>query len=328
MPIGASSSAPQLRDSPYAQALASSSKSKSTKWMPPPGAFNKPDLPPFPNPGPGRYNVNADSVKPRVRGARFGSEDRFKYLGPQLPLETTSGGIAGMYTPQAATSPGPGYMPSYSLVMSASRQSAFTVERRDTSGVAPGGGATTPGPGLYNPSEKVLSQRKNYTPGGAFLADDRHKYLGNVDPDSGMVRNSTSPGPLYNPTDHLSKARAPTVSFGGRGPGSIKKPPSLKMESPGPGSYNVGGLATGAVLSGKRRSAAAGFGSTQRGDSSLIDSSQCFHGKVAVDMTHANNISISPGPGYKPSVTQTKVTQPRPTIGTAKRTTSNMAIVR
>ena len=328
MPIATSSSAPALRDSPYAAAMSASSKAKPGKWMPPPGAFNKPDLPAFSGPGPGRYTPNVGNTKPRTMGARFGSEDRFKYLGPQLPLQATSGGITGMYTPQAATSPGPGYLPNYNLVHSASRQSAFTVERRDTSGVAPGGGATTPGPGLYNPSEKVLSHRKNQVSGGAFLADDRHKYLGNVDPDSGMVRVSASPGPLYKPADHLAKPRASTVSFGGRGPGTIKKPPSLKMESPGPGSYEVGGLESGAVLSGNRRASRAGFGSTQRGDSAMIDSASCFHGKVPVDMTHAHGINISPGPGYKPSVEQVKHTPARATFGTSKRTTSNMAIVK
>ena len=81
-----------------------------------------------------------------------------------------------------------------------------------------------------------------------------------MDAESGMVRTSSSPGPLYHPSDHLTKTRAGTVSFGGRGPGTIKKPPSLKMESPGPGSYDVGGLSTGAVLSGKPRASAAGFG--------------------------------------------------------------------
>ena len=76
------------------------------------------------------------------------------------------------------------------------------------------GAAVNPGPGLYTPSEKISSNRRNNTSGGAFLADDRHKYLGSVDPESGQVRISYSPGPLYKPSDHLAKTRAPTVSFG------------------------------------------------------------------------------------------------------------------
>jgi len=335
--LAASSSAPTLRDSPYAapvtgtSKLTSSSQRKTpTKWAPPPGAFNNPELPSFATPGPGRYTPAPNSVKPRVTGTRFGSEDRFKYLGPQQPLEATSSGMAGMYNPQASASPGPGYLPSYGLVHSSSRKSAFTVERRDTSGIQPGSGAATaPGPGLYNPNEKFASNRKNMTSGGAFLADDRHKYLGNVDPDSGGLRQNFSPGPLYKPSDHLTKERAGTVAFGGRGPGTIKKPPQLKQEAPGPGSYNLGThLADGAVLSSKRRSPAASFGSTQRGDSAFIDSVHCFHGKVPVDMTNATNTNISPGPGYKPSVDSVKYMPPNATFGTAKRTTPNMALVK
>jgi len=234
-----------------------------------------------------------------------------------------------MFNPQASSSPGPGYAPRYDLVHSSSRKSAFTVERRDTSGIVAGSGAAiAPGPGLYNPNEKFASNRRNMTSGGAFLADDRHKYLGQVDPDTGGIRQNFSPGPLYKPSDHLAKQRAPTVAFGGRGPGTIKKPPTLKQESPGPGSYNMGHtLSDGAVLSSKRRSPAASFGSTQRGDSAFVDSVSCFHGKVPVDMTNATNTNISPGPGYKPSVEQVKYHAPQATFGTAKRTTPNLAPV-
>lgn len=103
----------------------------------------------------------------------------------------------------------------------------------------------------------------------------------------------------------------------------------LKQEAPGPGSYNHGNvLADGAVLSSKRRAPAASFGSTQRGDSAFIDSVHCFHGKVPIDMTNATGTNISPGPGYNPSVGQVKDKPPNATFGTAKRTTSNMAIVK
>lgn len=308
-PLGASSSAPTLggplADSPYA-AVIGSGKSMAPKrrgpWHPPPGAFNHPELPQFTAPGPGRYTPSTGLTKPRTTGARFGSEDRFKYLGPQQPLEQTSAGMMGMYTPQASASPGPSLMPEYKQVHTASRVSSFSVERRDTGGANPGA-AVNPGPGLYTPSEKISSHRRNNTPGGAFLADDRHKYLGAVDPDSGMVRISYSPGPLYKPSDHQAKPRAPTVAFGGNGPNTIKKPPSLKMETPGPGSYeHAFTLADGAKTSTKPRSAAAGFGSTTRPEQGPPDSAHCFHGKVPVDMTNASGTTISPGPAYNPSL--------------------------
>jgi len=327
--MGQSSSAPVLSQSPYAQSLTGARPKKPAKWTPPPGAFNNPDLPQFTMPGPGRYTPSTSSTKPRVVGTRFGSEDRFKYLGPQNGLEETSTGMASGFCPQSVASPGPGYMPRYDLVHSSSRHSAFTVARRDTSGIGAGSGASVaPGPGLYNPSEKVCSNRRNNTPGGAFLADDRHKYLGQVDPESGMVRQSFGPGPLYKPADHLAKRRAPTVAFGGRGPGTIKKPPSLKTESPGPGSYELGrNLVDGSTLSQKPRAPGYGFGSSVRTDSAFLDSSKCYHGKVPVDMTNANNSDVSPGPGYNPSWTGVKAHTQQGVFGTAKRTTPGLAPV-
>lgn len=333
--LGGSSSAPvlssQLSDSPYAAVIGTGrnfAPKRTGPWHPPPGAFNHPELPQFSSPGPGRYTPANALTKPRVPTTRFGSEDRFKYLGPQQPLETTSSGMAGMYTPQGVSSPGPGYVPKYDLVHSTSRISSFSVERRDTIG-APPGAAVNPGPGLYTPSEKSLSTRRNNLQGGAFLADDRHKYLGQVDPDSGMVRISISPGPLYNPSDHLAKTRAPTVAFGGRGPGTIKKPPSLKMETPGPGSYDHAvTLADGANTSTKPRSSAASFGSTKRSEMGPPDSAHCFHGKVPVDMTNASGTVVSPGPSYNPSLKAVKTEAARPTFGTARRVHSTQGIMR
>ena len=213
--LAGSSSAPVLSNSPYAAVIGNSAHKAPPKkkgaWNPPPGAFNHPDLPEFHAPGPGRYTPTVSAVKPRVLGTRFGSEDRFKYLGPQQPLEQTSAGISGMYTPQASSGPGPGYMPSYGQVHSASRISSFSVERRDTGGTTPGA-ATNPGPGLYTPSDKLSSTRRNNTSGGSFLADDRHKYLGQVDPESGTVRISYSPGPLYKPSFAAAKLFSQRIS--------------------------------------------------------------------------------------------------------------------
>ena len=58
---------------------------------------------------------------------------------------------------------------------------------------------------------------------------------------------------------------------------------------------------------------------TQRGGKTLMDSSQCFHGKVPVDMTHASAGSLSPGPGYNPSFKSVIKSSSQPIIGTAKR---------
>ena len=323
-----SSSAPVLmKDSPYSQVIGKGTKPKKrTAWHPPPGAFNNPELPSFASPGPGRYTPSVNFVKPRQGGTRFGSEDRFKYLGPQQPLEVTSAGMSGMYQPQAGASPGPGYLPNYGLVHSASRISSFSVEHRDTTG-APPGAAVNPGPGLYTPSEKMLSTRRDNTPGGAFLADDRHKYLGQVDPDSGQVRQSFSPGPLYKPSVSQSKLRPPTVAFGGHGPGTIKKPPSLKMETPGPGSYDHAlTLLDGSKISTKPRQPRASFGSTKRSDMGPPDSSQCFHGKVPVDMTNASGTVISPGPTYNPDINCNKGKTPQAIFGTSRRVHSTQGM--
>jgi len=329
--LAGSSSAPVLSASPYAAVIgnpkkSSMSGSRKGAWNPPPGAFNHPDLPEFTAPGPGRYTPSVNSVRPRVVGTRFGSEDRFKYLGPQQPLEQTSAGMCGMYNPQSSGSPGPGYLPSYGLVHSTSRISSFTVERRDTGGVDRSA-AVNPGPGLYTPSEKALSNRRNNTPGGAFLADDRHKYLGQVDPDSGTVRISYSPGPLYKPSHDSAKPRAPTVAFGGRGPGTIKKPPSMIQETPGPGSYeHAVTLADGAKTSTKPRSSAAGFGSTKRSEMGPPDSAHCFHGKVPVDMTNHQGGTNSPGPVYAPSIEPVRAASNSAVFGTSKRVTRSMRI--
>ena len=117
-----------------------------------------------------------------------GGEDRFKNLGGCT--EMTSTGMTGMYNPQSMVSPGPSYMPSYSAVHSQSRISAFSTARRDTTA------ARRPRPtraGLYTFPRHGALDKHNYTAGGAFLADDRHKYLGQVDPRRAQAQ-SFSPG--------------------------------------------------------------------------------------------------------------------------------------
>lgn len=37
----------------------------SSSWVPPRGAFNEPDLPTFPAPGPGQYSPTVSLTKPR-----------------------------------------------------------------------------------------------------------------------------------------------------------------------------------------------------------------------------------------------------------------------
>jgi hypothetical protein len=319
--MGASASAPTLQNSPYTQTIGKPMR-KPKVWVPPPGAFNEPDLPRFVNPGPGRYTPMEQhsclSTKPRAPTCRFGSEDRFKYFGPQTPLETLqSGMMGGLFQPQNKPGPGPGYLPSYDAVRPRARASSFTVERRDPGGVEKLARGSAPGPGLYNPSDKTLSRIRDYTAGGGFLADDRQKYLGQVDPASLTPVKSYSPGPMYKPSETYSRKRATTVSFGGHGPGTIMKPPSLKAETPGPGSYTP--TTQNACLSTKPRVLAKSFSIEQRGGKTLMDSSQCFHGKVPVDMTHASAGSLSPGPGYNPSFKSVIKSSSQPIIGTAKR---------
>jgi hypothetical protein len=213
-----------------------------------------------------------------VVGCRFGSEDRFKHFGQGAALERTSSGMLGGGTGgQVEQGPGPSYNPSYSLVKSASRASSFTVERRE----GPGGAAaraTVPGPGLYNPSDKTTSAVRNYVAGGGFLSDDRHRYLGEVDPASLTPAVSDSPGPMYMPTDAYARRRAPTVAFGGKGPGTIMQPPTLKTETPGPGTYTP--TVQNACLSTKRRVPGAKFGIEQRSARNPVDSVHCYHGTV------------------------------------------------
>ena len=58
----------------------------------------------------------------------------------------------------------------------------------------------------------------------------------------------------------------------------------------------------------------------------MVDSSKCFHGKVPVDMANAKNTSISPGPGYNPSVDAVKPDSKHPVFGTAKRVTRGLGM--
>jgi len=320
----ASASAPVLRDSPYNQQIGTAKKrrSKDGLWHPPPGGFNEPELPQFEGPGPGQYNPKVQhgclSTKPRIPGCRFGSEDRFKYLAPMSSLERTSSGLTGgLNAPQSSTSPGPAYLPDYSLVIGASRSSSFRVQRRDTRGTESLARGSAPGPGLYNPTDLGLSTKKNFTAGGGFFADDRHKYLGELDPTSLTPLQSQSPGPLYNPSDKITAFRSQTVAFGGHGPNTIKSVPSLKVGTPGPGAYTP--VSQNASLSTKPRVVASQFGVEVRSSKALMDSSACFHGKVQIDMTHANAFNLSPGPGYNPSMKPYKPLNQRPVIGTAKR---------
>jgi len=307
--MGMSASAPVLQNSPYAATVGKPMR-RPKVWVPPPGQFNEPDLPRFTNPGPGRYNPAHQhtclSTKPRITATRFGSEDRFKYLGPQTALEPMqSGMVGGLFCPQSSSSPGPGYLPSYDLVKPMARKSSFTVAvpLRE-------GRGSSPGPGLYNPTDK--STRRNYTSGGGFLADDRHKYLGEVDPASLQPLKKCSPGPMYKPGRYCQGKRVTTVAFGGHGPGTIIKPPSLKSESPGPGAYTPG-------FSDLPRSQISSFSVESRTAKGQVDSSACYQGKVKVDMTHASATNLSPGPGYNPSHRSVLPSSSQPIIGTSKR---------
>ena len=57
----------------------------------------------------------------------------------------------------------------------------------------------------------------------------------------------------------------------------------------------------------------------------MRDSSQCFHGKVPVDMSNAKNTSITPGPAYNPSWSGYRRGK-MPVFGTSKRVTQAQGI--
>jgi len=322
-----SASAPSLMaESPYAATLASSAsrtRMSKKKWVPPPGAFNEPELPPrFASPGPGKYTPAVQhavlSTKPRVVACSFGSEDRFKYYSPQIPLERTgSGMLGGIYCPQAHHSPGPSYNPSHKLTKAKSQDASFTVERRDPGGLERKQKAATPGPGMYTPKDGTSSQKKNFTAGGGFLSDDRQRYLGEVDPTSLNPAISVSPGPMYAPGTTLTAPRTRTVAFGGTGPGSMMKPPSMKAEMPGPGNYTP--IAQSASLSTKRRVPSISFGTEVRQGKTGVDSTYSYHGSVPVDMRFTNVNHLSPGPNYNPTHKLTKRSVSQAVIGTDRR---------
>ena len=301
------SAASRLKNSPFAASVGSLNGSRKKKgWAPPPGAFNEPDLPRFSNPGPGRYNPMAQaaclSTKPRVVACRFGSEDRLKNIG-KLSYGNDS--------------PGPSYFPSYNLVRSQSQSTSFTVARRDCGDVERISRHGGPGPGMYTPMDRQLSTTRNHLAGGTFLADDRTKYLGEVDPDSLMPAKKFSPGPMYAPSADAGKRRSGTVVFGGKGPGTIMKPPSLAAETPGPGAYTP--ASQGQCLSTKPRAPAAGFGIESKGNKQMMDTSHCFVKSVAVDMSHATAQNLSPGPAYNPSWIAVQSKPQGGVIGTSKR---------
>lgn len=300
--LKASASEGSLKNSPYQVAVGKRPK-KQMGWQPPAGSFNQPELPSFSNPGPGRYSPVEQhavlSTKPRVVAARFGSEDRFKYLSPLSSLSRTSSGVlGGLAKPQESFSPGPGYKPSYNLVRSASQASSFTVERRDMMNIESSMRGAAPGPGLYTPSDTTTSKFPNKVAGGGFLTNDRHKYLGELDAASLTPALKHSPGPMYRPDPTPIQRRASTTRFGGHGPNTMKAPPSMAQHYPGPGAYEV---VPNNLLSSKRNSQSTFFASEPRlGTKSIVDSTMSFHGKVPIDMQNADVTKISPGPAYKP----------------------------
>jgi hypothetical protein len=110
------------------------------------------------------------------------------------------------------------------------------------------------------------------------MADDRFKYLGELDMDSLTPAISESPGPLYNPNIAPTQVRSQTVAFGGYGPNTMIKPPTMKIETPGPGAYTP--TPQNATLSTKPRVVGSSFGTEPRGTKALMDSSACYHKKV------------------------------------------------
>ena len=116
---------------------------------------------------------------------------------------------------------------------------------------------------------------------------------------------------------HFGFVLAGTVVFGGKGPGSVVKPPSLQADTPGPGAYTP--ASQGQCLSTKRRVPACGFGIESKGNKQMMDTSHCFHKDVPIDMSHATAQNLSPGPGYNPSWAAVQSRPHGGVIGTQKR---------
>ena len=305
------------KSSPYARSLGRSAstaslggRSSASGWLQPPaGAFNEPDPPEhFQVPGPGRYTPTVDltgqptrlSTKLSSKVCRFGSEDRMKYLSPELPLELTSTGMVGISAPKAV-GPGPCYKPTVDY-KSKSRPREVTFSTSDPN--PPASRHHVPGPQVYTPSDTVLSttalRGTRHHAGGRFLGDDRLQYLGQIDPASLRPIKAMGPGP-GNPNVSATLRRASTISFGKRGPGKALKPPSLAAGGPGPGAYELPGMAQAACLSSKRRAPATSFAASR---SSRL-------GKMETE--------FSPGPRYNPSYKSILRSASQPTFGRDRR---------
>ena len=153
-----------------------------------------------------------------------------------------------------------------------------------------------PGPAMYAPKTNFSSRERSQTSGGRFMQNDRFKYMGDVDPVSLTPSVKCSPGPVYNPSFVAVVHNPGTVSFGGSGPGTMRKPPVLAVETPGPGAYTPD--AQNVVLSTTRRAPSAGFLTAAR------------NGDVTC---------LSPGPCYYPSDAAIRKFYGQAVIGTAKR---------
>ena len=80
-----------------------------------------------------------------------------------------------------------------------------------------------------------------------------------------MPAKKFSPGPMYAPSADAGKRRSGTVVFGGKGPGTIMKPPSLAAGNSRRGRVHAG--VAGAVTRTKPRAERRASASSRRGTS-------------------------------------------------------------
>mmetsp|Transcript_20207 Transcript_20207/g.51404 ORF Transcript_20207/g.51404 Transcript_20207/m.51404 type:complete len:372 (+) Transcript_20207:89-1204(+) len=283
-------------------------------WVPPPGAFNEPDLPIFPGPGPGRYTPITTLTRPRTATTSFPTEDRWKHLGRQRDSTraldgATSTASISTWGPQIGVSPGPVYLPVYTATEIQSRSMGFPSQARTKSASLASAVASSkrPGPGTYSPIEQfaVLSTKPRVGRMSPFSIDDRLKYLG-VQLEGGVVVQIASPGPTYAPKLDLVLPFAGGVAFGQ--PRSRQQKAMIGGHaSPGPGSYSP--AAQAAVLSSKPTVPSSSFGKEKR-----------FHGGApGQGDALLTRRPTTPGPKYLPNFEYVRPQSRSAAIGTSKR---------
>jgi hypothetical protein len=259
-----------------------------------------------PDAHPSRRSALAPIRRRAQASSSFGTEDRLKHLGRQRDSSKALDGPAvTSWGPQIGLSPGPIYLPTYSVTELQARSSSFPGESRaKSSAVASVSRAKTPGPGAYTPAVQhaVLSTKPRVVRQTHFPCDSRLKYLGEQLEGVTILR-ITSPGPAYAPNHDFVLKSYGGVSFG---------KPQAKMQR------CVLARALDAFASGARGQRLTAVRTRRLADHVFCSS--------VVRATHRamSFADQSPGPGtYSPAVQaavlSTKITQHAPSFGKEQR---------